>query len=165
MRFLRKLLRPAAHAAPTDLATAATSQIGRCDRCAGPVPYETGYAFYCTSSFSVGGENSPRMELGNMLICDDCTESFITESYWRERVAELRKGELGPTTTPLSGDDLRKRNDVGIIALCFGLELSPKDAKAKAKKLARLYWRTPDKEAAEREIFRAWNEKRPRSGA
>ena len=139
-----------------------TKAAGRCDLCGSAIKDGDGYAFF--SSAVIEPLNVP---VGNMMLCEKCTQDTITERAWVVRPSEL---QFKPPTTEkdlarmLSGENsqMESLNTGGIVATCKRLGFSPEAAKRKARELAVLWWQDPEK--GKRETLLFWTSE-PNGGA
>jgi len=104
-----------------------------CDACSATINKGGGYAFY--SSAQMMG-----MTVGNMFLCEACTSSMVNEKAFSKRFAPTA---VSPGDMAAMREAMNAANAAGIAERCRAHGLSADEGKAKARELARLYWRDP----------------------
>ncbi len=162
MSFLKKLFGSKSRNITASQPANVTERPVNCDLCNGEVLPGQGYAFYSDT------QHLPGLTTGNMLICQLCADTIMTDSYWTEikRDPALGPGSASFATlrnlssqqivaVPATADYRRRLDHAAIIRKCCGAGLSPKQSKDKGRELARLWWKDRTRGMEETKCF--WN--------
>lgn len=119
-----------------------------CDRCSKQkVTKENGYLFYSFAEFQ-------GFVFGNLLMCGNCVDHVITDKNFREmqdQTPGLMSSQVDLADTI---EFIKINNDISIIKQCISLNLSPVEAKQKAKNLANAFFENP--EATKPRVEKEW---------
>lgn len=125
---------------------------GICDFCNCQITSGAGFVFY-SDTFPAGSLGAD--ETGAVMLCDGCTNAYITEEWFRRPV------EVPPLSSDEAKTNVRKAwaamrlaNLAGIVRVCGAHGLGPAQARSKAREFASLYWQ--DKQRCIRESVFFW---------
>lgn len=123
-----------------------------CDHCNGHIPRLQGFAFFCSAAVGMPGL---MLDVGNMLLCDACTDQIVNDANWAKTVPAQKEMSaqdfLANSMALMEAFDDVKAN--GIIAVCKSHGFTPQQARDKARILAIQWWVDPQAAQAESAAF------------
>ena len=127
------------------------NKIKICDLCSGDLSHNEGYVFYSPATMSVPGR--PSIETGLMHFCDECCDRNVNDQQF-EKPFSMPGLPVEEATLEKLMEFAQEANVRGIAERCRNLDLTPVQAKEKARSLALLVWQ--DEENGIRKANEFW---------